>query len=64
MQKSPTSEQFRLMKIVQGISLVNTAIMNVLTPMKQIRTLSGRRKQYRIKKPTTQMKLKRQLMNS
>jgi hypothetical protein len=32
--------------------------------MKQIITLNGRRKQYRIKKPPAQMKLKRQLMNS
>jgi hypothetical protein len=45
-------------------SLVNTATINVLTPIKQIKTLSGKRKQYRIKKPTIHMKLSRQLMNS
>jgi hypothetical protein len=39
-------------------------MMNILTPIKQIKTRSGKRKQYRIRKPTIQMKLNRQLMNS
>jgi len=50
--------------IPQCLSLTNMFMMNVLTPIKQIKTRRGKRKKYRIKKPTIQMKLNRQLINS
>jgi hypothetical protein len=55
-----SSEVFRCK--IYGIFLMT--MMNVLTPIKQIKTRRGNRKQYRIKKPTIQMKLNLQLINS